>query len=87
VYASGLIIRDLPLAASNWRCKEDLSTYLRRNNLVAIGDIDTRRLTRLLRTKGAQNGCIQAGAASTRRPRSPPRRPRPRWRDRTSRKS
>jgi carbamoyl-phosphate synthase small subunit len=61
VYASGLIIRDLPLAASNWRCKEDLSTYLRRNNLVAIGDIDTRRLTRLLRTKGAQNGCIQAG--------------------------
>jgi carbamoyl-phosphate synthase small subunit len=61
VYASGLIIRDLPLAASNWRCEEDLSTYLRRNNLVAIGDIDTRRLTRLLRTKGAQNGCIQAG--------------------------
>jgi len=61
VYASGLIIRDLPLVASNWRCKEDLSTYLRRNNLVAIGDIDTRRLTRLLRTKGAQNGCIQAG--------------------------
>jgi len=61
VYAAGLIIRDLPLAASNWRCKEDLSTYLRRNNLVAIGDIDTRRLTRLLRTKGAQNGCIQAG--------------------------
>src|SRR5690349_17901865 len=60
-YAAGLIIRDLPLVASNWRRKEDLSTYLRRNNLVAIGDIDTRRLTRLLRTKGAQNGCIQAG--------------------------
>jgi carbamoyl-phosphate synthase small subunit len=61
VYAAGLIIRDLPLVASNWRRKEDLSTYLRRNNLVAIGDVDTRRLTRLLRTKGAQNGCIQAG--------------------------
>jgi carbamoyl-phosphate synthase small subunit len=61
-YAAGLIIRDLPLAASNWRRKEDLSTYLRRNGVVAIGDVDTRRLTRLLRTKGAQNGCIQAGA-------------------------
>ena len=61
VYAAGLIIRDLPLAASSWRRKEDLSTYLRRNNVVAIGDIDTRRLTRLLRTKGAQNGCIMAG--------------------------
>jgi len=61
VYAAGLIIRDLPLAASSWRRQEDLSAYLRRNNLVAIGDIDTRRLTRLLRSKGAQNGCIQAG--------------------------
>jgi carbamoyl-phosphate synthase small subunit len=60
-YAAGLIIRDLPLVSSSWRRKEDLSTYLRRNNLVAIGDIDTRRLTRILRTKGAQNGCIQAG--------------------------
>ena len=61
VYAAGLIIRDLPLESSSWRQEEDLSTYLRRNNLVAIGDIDTRRLTRLLRSKGAQNGCIQAG--------------------------
>ena len=61
VYAAGLIIRDLPLVASNWRRSEDLSTYLARNGVVAIGDIDTRRLTRLLRTKGAQNGCIQAG--------------------------
>jgi carbamoyl-phosphate synthase small subunit len=61
VYAAGLVIRDLPLVASNWRRKEDLSTYLTRNRIVAIGDIDTRRLTRLLRTKGAQNGCIQAG--------------------------
>jgi carbamoyl-phosphate synthase small subunit len=62
VYAAGLIIRDLPLAASNWRRSEDLSTYLARNHVVAIGDIDTRRLTRLLRSKGAQNGCIQAGS-------------------------
>ena len=61
VYAAGLIIRDLPLAGSNWRQQEDLSTYLARSGLVAIGDIDTRRLTRILRSKGAQNGCIQAG--------------------------
>ncbi|HYC37498.1 MAG TPA: glutamine-hydrolyzing carbamoyl-phosphate synthase small subunit [Usitatibacter sp.] len=61
VYAAGLVIRDLPLAASNWRQQEDLPTYLKRNGVVAIGDVDTRRLTRLLREKGAQNGCIQAG--------------------------
>ncbi len=60
-YAAGLVIRDLPLVASNWRHTEDLSTYLKRNHIVAIGDIDTRRLTRLLRSGGAQNGCIQAG--------------------------
>jgi carbamoyl-phosphate synthase small subunit len=64
VYAAGLVIRDLPLVASSWRRQEDLSTYLARNALVAIGDIDTRRLTRHLRTKGAQNGCIVAGADS-----------------------
>jgi carbamoyl-phosphate synthase small subunit len=58
VHAAGLIIRDLPLESSSWRQEEDLSTYLRRNDVVAIGDIDTRRLTRLLRSKGAQNGCI-----------------------------
>ena len=63
VFAAGLIIRDLPLAASNWRQQEDLSTYLGHHGLVAIGDIDTRRLTRLLRSKGTQNGCIVAGAA------------------------
>jgi carbamoyl-phosphate synthase small subunit len=62
VYAAGLIIRDLPLAASNWRQQENLSTYLTRSGVVAIGDIDTRRLTRLLRSKGSQNGVIQAGA-------------------------
>ena len=61
VFAAGLVIRDLPLASSNWRQEEDLSTYLRRHDVVAIGDIDTRRLTRLLRTKGAQNGCIAVG--------------------------
>jgi carbamoyl-phosphate synthase small subunit len=61
VYAAGLVIRDLPLVSSNWRQQENLSSYLQRNGVVAIGDIDTRRLTRLLRTKGAQNGCIQAG--------------------------
>jgi carbamoyl-phosphate synthase small subunit len=64
VYAAGLIIRDLPLAASSWRRQEDLSTYLERNGVVAIGDVDTRRLTRLIRSKGAQNGCIVAGADS-----------------------
>ncbi|MGE5095245.1 MAG: glutamine-hydrolyzing carbamoyl-phosphate synthase small subunit [Betaproteobacteria bacterium] len=62
-YAAGLIIRELPLVASNWRQKEDLPAYLKRSGLVAIADIDTRRLTRLLRTKGAQNGCIVTGRA------------------------
>ncbi|HWH39894.1 MAG TPA: glutamine-hydrolyzing carbamoyl-phosphate synthase small subunit [Usitatibacter sp.] len=61
-YAAGLIIRELPMVASNWRQQEDLPAYLRRNGMVAIADIDTRRLTRLLREKGAQNGCIVAGA-------------------------
>ena len=61
VFAAGLVIRDLPLASSSWREEEDLATYLARNRVVAIGDIDTRRLTRLLRTKGAQNGCILTG--------------------------
>jgi len=61
-YAAGLVIRELPMVASNWRQQEDLPAYLRRNQIVAIADIDTRRLTRLLREKGAQNGCIIAGA-------------------------
>jgi carbamoyl-phosphate synthase small subunit len=61
VFAAGLIIRDLPLASSNWRERQDLSGYLRANGIVAIADIDTRRLTRILREKGAQNGCIMAG--------------------------
>jgi len=62
VHAAGLVIRDLPLAASNWRCEEALDAYLRRNNIVGIAEIDTRRLTRILRDKGAQNGCLVAGA-------------------------
>ncbi len=61
IFASGLVIRDLPLQASNWRSSEPLDTYLRRNKVVAIADIDTRRLTRILREKGAQKGCIIAG--------------------------
>ena len=63
VHAQGLVIRDLPLIASNYRNEEGLSAYLKRNNIVAIADIDTRKLTRLLREKGAQNGCIVAGDA------------------------
>lgn len=61
VHASGLVIRDLPRLASNYRCEETLGDYLKRNNIVAIADIDTRRLTRILREKGAQAGCIIAG--------------------------
>ena len=61
VYASGLIIRNLPLLHSNFRSKHNLSEYLKTNNIVAIADIDTRALTRLLREKGAQAGCIMAG--------------------------
>jgi carbamoyl-phosphate synthase small subunit len=60
VYASGLVIRDLPLLASNWRCEKSLSEYLIDNNVVAIADIDTRKLTRILRDKGTQRGCILA---------------------------
>ena len=59
-HAAGLVIRDLPLLVSNWRSREDLPAYLRRNGIVAISDIDTRKLTRLLREKGAQNGCLVA---------------------------
>ena len=61
VQAAGLVIRDLPLLASNWRCKQSLEEYLRENNIVAIAGIDTRRLTRILREKGSQNGCLLAG--------------------------
>jgi len=63
IQAAGLIIRDLPLVASSFRSEQSLSEYLSAENIVAISDIDTRRLTRLLRDKGAQNGCIMAGPA------------------------
>jgi len=61
VFAAGLVIRDLSRIASNWRSHEPLDEYLRRHGVVAIADIDTRRLTRILREKGAQNGCLVAG--------------------------
>ena len=61
VFAAGLVIRDLPLTTSNWRSTQDLSAYLRAQNVVAIADIDTRKLTRILREKGAQDGCVMAG--------------------------
>jgi len=60
-YADGLIIRDLPLLMSNWRSRETLQEYLQRHRVVAIADIDTRRLTRKLRDEGAKNGCIVTG--------------------------
>ncbi|AVP57904.1 glutamine-hydrolyzing carbamoyl-phosphate synthase small subunit [Pulveribacter suum] len=63
VQAAGLVIRDLPLIASNFRCTQTLSDYLAGSGTVAIADIDTRRLTRLLRDKGAQNGAIVGLAA------------------------
>ncbi len=61
IHAAGLVIRDLPIQSSNWRSSEDLGAYLQRHNVVAIADIDTRKLTRLLREKGAQSGCLMAG--------------------------
>lgn len=65
VWAAGLIIRDLPLLSSNWRNKQPLDEYLKENGTVAIAGIDTRRLTRILREKGSQNGCILAGEDAT----------------------
>ena len=61
VQAAGLIIREVPRSPSNWRSNDSLIGYLEANGIVGIGDIDTRRLTRLLREKGAQNGAIVAG--------------------------
>ena len=62
VHAAGLIIRDLPVLASNFRSEQSLSDYLKAQGVVAIAGIDTRKLTRILREKGAQNGCILAGS-------------------------
>ena len=61
VFASGLVIRDLSLTVSNFRSTQPLPDYLKANNVVAIAGIDTRKLTRILREKGAQNGCIASG--------------------------
>ncbi len=61
IHASGLIIRDLPLLASNWRSQSGLQEYLEKRNVIGIADIDTRKLTRILRDKGAQGGAIVAG--------------------------
>lgn len=61
VWCAGLIIRDLPLTASSWRSQESLNSYLKRKGVVGIADIDTRKLTRILREKGALAGCIMAG--------------------------
>lgn len=61
IFASGLVVRDCSLIASNWRSTQSLEAYLSERGVVAIADIDTRRLTRRLREKGAQNGCIVAG--------------------------
>ena len=61
IWAKGLIIRDLPLLASNFRNQASLSHYLSSRNILGIADIDTRKLTRILRDKGAQNGCLMAG--------------------------
>ena len=58
VFAAGLVIRDLPLVASNFRSEQTLDAYLKAQNVVAIADIDTRKLTRILREKGAQAGCL-----------------------------
>ena len=64
VHAAGLIIRDLPVLASNFRSEQSLADYLKAENVVAISNIDTRKLTRILRDKGAQNGCILAGGGA-----------------------
>ncbi|WGL18542.1 glutamine-hydrolyzing carbamoyl-phosphate synthase small subunit [Microbulbifer bruguierae] len=61
IWAAGLVIRDLPLLASSFRSEQSLEDYLKARNIVGIADIDTRRLTRILRDKGAQSGCIVTG--------------------------
>ncbi len=61
IWAAGLVIRDLPLMASNFRSQQNLDSYLKANNILGIADIDTRKLTRILREKGAQSGCLMAG--------------------------
>ena len=65
IQAAGLIIRDLPLLASNYRSEKALNVYLAEQGTVAIADIDTRKLTRIIRDKGAQAGCIMAGSGAS----------------------
>ena len=64
IFSAGLVVKDVPTLVSNWRSSESLTDYLQRKKVVAIADIDTRRLTRILREKGAQRGCIIAGEIS-----------------------
>ncbi|HEY5719059.1 MAG TPA: carbamoyl-phosphate synthase domain-containing protein, partial [Gammaproteobacteria bacterium] len=63
VMCAGLVIRDLPRVTSSWRAEQPLGDYLKSRGIVGLCNIDTRRLTRLLREKGAQNGCLVAGEA------------------------
>src|SRR3954462_6371199 len=58
VHAAGLVVRDLPRLHSSWRARSDLGSYLKAGKILGIADIDTRKLTRILREKGAQNGCL-----------------------------
>ncbi|HYL88359.1 MAG TPA: glutamine-hydrolyzing carbamoyl-phosphate synthase small subunit [Burkholderiales bacterium] len=62
IYAEGLVVRDVPRRHSNYRAQSDLTSYLLENKIPGIADIDTRKLTRILRERGAQNGCLMAGA-------------------------
>ncbi len=64
VFAAGLVVRDVPALMSNWRARQTLPAYLAERKVVAIADIDTRRLTRILREKGAQGGCVMSGAVN-----------------------
>jgi carbamoyl-phosphate synthase small subunit len=66
VFAAGLVVRDLPVRVSSWRAEQTLPEYLRSRGVVAVADIDTRKLTRILREKGAQNGCLMAGRVDER---------------------
>jgi carbamoyl-phosphate synthase small subunit len=64
VFAAGLVVRDVPATMSSWRARQTLPAYLAERNVVAVADIDTRRLTRILREKGAQSGCVVSGAVN-----------------------
>jgi carbamoyl-phosphate synthase small subunit len=78
-FAAGLVIRDLPIRAENWRMQDTLPDYLKKHGVVAIAGIDTRKLTRILREKGAQAGCIMAGTIDEPKRPLPKRAPSPVW--------